>query len=68
MNISKKMQKLDANIEWFYGDDFKLDIAAKHYQEALALAQEVEHDLVELKNQIEVIGKDFSKESSSLQK
>ena len=48
-------------MEWFYSDDFKLDEATDRYKEAVKLAKEIEKDLVELKNEIEVLSEDFSK-------
>ncbi len=61
MDLNQKIEKLDAQVEWFYSDDFKLEDAVKKYKEAVALSKEIEKDLNELKNEIEVIGRDFSK-------
>ena len=61
-NITKKLADLDAAVDWFYGDDFSLDQAAEKYQEAIKMAKDVQKDLNELKNKIEVVSKDFSKE------
>lgn len=60
--ITEKIKELDAKTSWFYSDEFKLDEATKKYQEAVELAKEVEKDLAELKNKIEVIEQDFTKE------
>ena len=60
MSLSKKIEKLDAEVEWFYSDDFKLEEAVAKYEEALKLAKEIENDLHELKNEIEVLDEDFS--------
>jgi len=54
-SIETKIKQLDESVEWFYGDDFSLDKALKKYQEAQKLAQGIEKDLSELKNQVEVI-------------
>lgn len=59
-SISNKIATLDQAVEWFYGDDFTLDQAVKKYQSATKLAQEIEQDLSELKNQVEVLA-DFAK-------
>lgn len=59
--VTDKLNVLKAKIDWFYGDDFKLDTAMEHYKEVLKLAHEVEKDLEELKNQVTVLKKDFSK-------
>lgn len=59
--LNQKIAKLDSEVEWFYSDDFKLEDAAKKYQEAVTLAKDIEKDLKELKNEIEVLSEDFSK-------
>lgn len=60
-SIESQIQQLDASVEWFYGDDFSLDQALQKYQEASKLAQAIEKDLSELKNQVTVIA-DFTKD------
>ena len=60
-SITKKIAKLDEAVEWFYGDDFELDQALAHYENASKLAQEIEKDLLELKNRVEVL-EDFTKQ------
>ena len=61
MNLNQKIEKLDGQVEWFYSDDFKIEEAVDKYKEAAKLAKEIEKDLNELKNEIEVLGEDFSK-------
>ncbi len=58
--ISTKISELDQAVEWFYGDEFTLDQAVTKYKSASELAKEIEHDLTELKNQVEVLA-DFTK-------
>ncbi len=58
--LSSKIAELDQSVEWFYGDKFNLDQAVAKYQSATKLAGEIEHDLSELKNQVEVLA-DFTK-------
>lgn len=60
--ISEKIKELDEKTSWFYSDDFELDKATEKYKEAIALARGIEKDLAELKNKIEVIEQDFTKE------
>ena len=60
--INEKIEELNAKVEWFYGDDFKLEEASGRYKEATKLAKEIETDLESLKNEIKVIEEDFSKE------
>ncbi|MBR3319903.1 exodeoxyribonuclease VII small subunit [Candidatus Saccharibacteria bacterium] len=61
MSINAKITKLNEKVQWFYDDDFNLDEAEEKYKEAVTLAKEIEKDLDTLKNNIEIIGKDFSK-------
>lgn len=61
-SITDKINQLNQQTEWFYSDDFSLDEASKKYKEATELATEIEQDLNNLKNEIEVIERDFSKE------
>lgn len=63
-SISAKIAQLNQDIEWFYDDDFELDLALAKYQAATKLAEEIEQDLVKLKNSITVVG-DFTKDSAS---
>ena len=62
LTINQKLEQLDQQIEWFYGEDFSLEQAAVKYQAAATAAKEIESDLSEIKNQIEIIDRDFSKE------
>ncbi|MBR3164146.1 hypothetical protein IKF15_02480 [Candidatus Saccharibacteria bacterium] len=59
-HINEKIEELQEGAEWFYGDEFKLEEASGRYKKLVKLANEVEGDLEKLKNEIEVIGKDFS--------
>jgi exonuclease VII small subunit len=60
--INEKIEELNNKVEWFYGDEFKLEEASVKYKEATKLAKEIEEDLKNLKNEIKVIEEDFSKE------
>lgn len=60
--ISEKIKELDEATSWFYSDEFKLDEATEKYKSAIQLAKEIEGDLNELKNKIEVLEEDFTKE------
>lgn len=62
LSLTKKIATLDADVEWFYGEDFSLDEAVDRYKKALTLAKEIETDLKDLKNQISLIEQDFTKE------
>lgn len=60
-SISAKLKQLETLTDWFYGDGFSLDEALSKYQAATELASELQQDLAELRNQVEVIHKDFTK-------
>ena len=60
--LNEKITELNDRVEWFYGEDFKLDEASKKYKEATKLAKEIESDLKNLKNEIKIIEEDFTKE------
>lgn len=61
MSLNQKIEKLDSEVEWFYSEDFRLEKATEKYRESIELAKEIEKDLQNLKNEIEVLAKDFSK-------
>lgn len=58
--INQKLERLNKEIEWFYGDDFDLGKAAKNYKKSIELVKEIEKDLNGLKNEIEILSEDFS--------
>ena len=60
-SLNQKIEELDGKVEWFYSDEFKLEEAVNKYKDAAHLACEIEKDLDELKNEIEILSKDFSK-------
>ena len=59
-SLNQKIQDLDDQIDWFYGDDFDLAAASEKYKQAKQLAEDIEKDLNSLKNDIEIVDKDFS--------
>lgn len=61
-SINQKIKELDSSVEWFYGEEFSLEKASEKYKKAVELAREIEEDLKSLKNKIEVVDKDFSRE------
>lgn len=62
LSINQRLAQLDQQIEWFYGDEFSLEEASQKYQEVALSAKEIEKSLNEIKNQIEIIDRNFSKE------
>lgn len=60
MSIAEKTAKLSELVAWFDGDDFELEQALDKFSEAEKLAAEIEHDLLALKNNIEVVKAKFT--------
>ena len=60
--LTSKLADLDEKVNWFYSEDFSLEKAVENYRSAVTLAKDIEQDLQNLKNEIEVISKDFSHE------
>ncbi|MBQ3275063.1 hypothetical protein IJH46_01415 [Candidatus Saccharibacteria bacterium] len=60
-NIDAKRAKLNEKLKWFYSEDFSLDKVESKYKEAVTLAKEIEEDLETLKNDIKVLGRDFTR-------
>ncbi len=61
-NLNQKIKELDRKVEWFNSEDFELEKAVEKYKEAMELAHEIEEDLKNLKNEVEVLDVDFSKD------
>jgi exodeoxyribonuclease VII small subunit len=57
--IAEKTAKLNELVEWFNGDDFELEQALDKFTKAEKLAVEIEHDLLALKNRIEIVKTKF---------
>ena len=62
MTITEKINRLEQATDWFYSEDFSLDQAAEKYESAMKMAKEIEKDLQSLKNKIETVNKDFTKD------
>lgn len=60
VNIAEKTAKLSELVAWFDSEDFELEQALDKFSEAEKLAAEIEHDLLELKNDIEVVKAKFT--------
>jgi exodeoxyribonuclease VII small subunit len=58
-SIAEKTAELDNLVEWFDSDEFELELALDKFKEAEKLAAEVEKDLMDLKNEVNVIKKKF---------
>ena len=58
--ISEKTIKLNDLVEWFDSDDFELEAALDKFAEAEKLANEIEADLLAMKNTITIVKKKFN--------
>ena len=59
-SINSNITDLNERIAWFYSDDFSLDLALEKYKEAIDLAEKIKSDLTTLKNEVEVLSKNFT--------
>ncbi|MEE0888303.1 MAG: hypothetical protein U0L97_03785 [Candidatus Saccharimonadaceae bacterium] len=59
--INNKIEEFDQCVDWFYSDEFDLDEVEERYKKAIALAEGIQKDLSKLKNNIEILEKDFTK-------
>ncbi len=59
--INSKIEEFDQCVDWFYSDEFSLDEVEERYRKAMTLAEGIQKDLNELKNNIEILAKDFTK-------
>lgn len=59
--MNNKIEEFDQCVDWFYSDEFDLDEVEERYKKAIALAEDIQKDLSELKNNIEILEKDFTK-------
>lgn len=62
LNLQSKIDELDQLTAWFSGEDFKLDQALSQYQVAIKLAESIQKDLQTLKNQVEILHENFTKQ------
>lgn len=57
--IQEKTTKLTELVAWFDGDEFTLEQALDKFKVAEALADEIEQDLLALKNDIQIVKQKF---------
>ena len=57
--IEEKMNTLREAAAWFEGEDFSLTMASEKFEAAARLANEIEHDLQQMENQITVLKRSF---------
>lgn len=58
-SISEKTTKLTKLIDWFDGNEFVLELAVDKFKQASALADDIEKDLLTLKNEVQIIKQKF---------
>lgn len=54
-SIEDKIKQLEDQIEWFDGDDFKIELAIEKYDQAKKLAQDITQDIEAMKNEVTII-------------
>lgn len=62
MTVAEKTAKLHELVAWFDGDEFSLEEALEKFSQAEKLAEEIEKDLMSLKNDIEVVKARFKED------
>jgi exonuclease VII small subunit len=60
--VQEKTVELTELVAWFDSDDFSLETAIDKFKLAEALAEEIEADLVALKNDIQLVKQKFDSE------
>ena len=61
-NLEKKIQQVDEILAKIESGEIPLEKISGEYKKAVDLAQEIEIELNQMKNEIEIISKDFSQE------
>ena len=62
-NLEKKIQQVDEILAKIESGEIPLEKISGEYKKAVDLAQEIEIELNQMKNEIQIISKDFSQES-----
>jgi exonuclease VII small subunit len=57
--IAEKTQRLNEFVLWFDSENFELELALDKFKQAQTLAEEIESDLMSLKNEILVVKQRF---------
>lgn len=64
-SIQDKVKQLDKVVEWFQGDDFKLEDAKTMLKKAADLANDIERDLKAIANDVNEVKKSFTAETDA---
>lgn len=54
--INGLLEQLDKEMAWFYSDEFRLEEARERFLAVKKLAEQAEERLLNMKNEIEVLG------------
>lgn len=57
--IKEKNEELSKIIEWFNSSSFDIELAFERFKQAEILANDIEKELVSMKNEINIIKKKF---------
>lgn len=61
--IQEKTAELTKLVEWFDSEDFKLEAALDKFKEAETIADDIEKDLLSLKNEIQIVKQKFDSDN-----
>ena len=61
-SIQEKTAELTKLVAWFYSENFELESALDNFKKAEKLAVDIEHDLLSLKNEIQIVKQKFDSE------
>jgi len=59
LSIKSKTEELSKLVSWFNSDEFDIEIAIDKFKQAEKLAEEIEQDLLSLKNEVRQIQQKF---------
>jgi exodeoxyribonuclease VII small subunit len=65
LTIQDKMEQLDKVVAWFESEDFQLEQASAKLKDAAKLAEEIEHDLDAVANEIDIVKQSFQSETDA---
>ena len=58
-SIQNKTEELTKLVSWFDSEDFEIEQALDKFKQAESLADEIETDLTNLKNEVKILKKKF---------
>lgn len=56
-SIEEKITDLEQQVAWFDGEDFKIEEAIDKYKSAKEIAEAIQKDIDELKNEVKLINR-----------